>query len=246
MICFGTILAPISQRCELLSCAPACFTLCNWSFTLLLSPPDSASPHVTTVPSRRTAANACIDEEICWTAWSLSRTETLSPPLTMWPQVTTSPSSVSAANAWPVATTSCTFLRRSWTLEVNQMELCTQKCSNNSYLYVYYCILIYTLTSKEASRNTCSNESKKCILWKSTAFLPENVPLMKEIVAISYKCSAYFVKLLFAKVLCSGFKAHNCSECATPLVAVRKCGKWQAILWEMTFKPSAFNWLKVQ
>ena len=98
------------------------------------------------------------------------------------------------------------------------------------YTIVYYTILIYTLTSKEASRNTCSNESKKCILWKSTAFLPENVPLMKEIVAISYKCSAYFVKLLFAKVLCSGFKAHNCSECATPLVAVRKCGKWQAIL----------------
>lgn len=89
---------------------------------------------------------------------------------------------------------------------------------------------MYTLTPKEASRNTCSNESKKCILWKSTAFLPENVPLMKESVAISYKCSAYFVKLLFAKVLCSGFKAQNCSKCGTPLVAVRKCGKWQAIL----------------
>ena len=139
---------------------PACFTLCSWSFTLLLSPPDSASPHVTTVPSRRTAANACIDEEICWTAWSLSRIEMLSPPLTMWPQVTTSPSSVSAANAWPVATTSRTFLRRSWTLEVNQMELCTQKCSSKSYLYVYYSRHMYTPTTQEASHNICSNDSK--------------------------------------------------------------------------------------
>ena len=81
------------------------------------------------------------------------------------------------------------------------MELCRNVPTICIYMYtiVYYTILIYTLTSKEASRNTCSNESKKCILWKSTAFLPENVPLMKESVAISYKCSAYFVKYFLRK-----------------------------------------------
>ena len=61
---------------------PACWTLCKCSLTLLLSPPDSISPQVTTVLSFRRAAKACMEEAICWTAWSLSRIELLSPPLT--------------------------------------------------------------------------------------------------------------------------------------------------------------------
>ncbi len=61
---------------------PACWTLCKCSLTLLLSPPDSISPQVTTVLSFRRAAKACMEEAICWTAWSLSRMELLSPPLT--------------------------------------------------------------------------------------------------------------------------------------------------------------------
>lgn len=159
---FNWHLSPLQKRLT-----PACWTFCKCSLTLLLSPPDSISPQVTTLPSCRTAAKACMEEAICWTAWSLSRMELLSPPLTctklreaprtikvkllvsytknnptksthrgghffrllpyigrffqsfgqvtMWPQVTTSPPSNKAAKAWPVATTSRTFLRF-WTL----------------------------------------------------------------------------------------------------------------------------------
>ena len=64
-----------------------------------LSPPQAGLPHVTTVPSARTAAKALHVAQICWTSFRWSWTAVLSPPKLRLPHVTTVPSAKMAAKA---------------------------------------------------------------------------------------------------------------------------------------------------
>ena len=65
-----------------------CCTPLSWSWTAELSPPQSASPQVTTDPSSRIAAKALPVSWICCTPLSWSWTAELSPPQSASPQVT--------------------------------------------------------------------------------------------------------------------------------------------------------------
>ena len=78
--------------------------------------PEYDSPHVTTNPSSRIAANA-LDVACTYTFLSWLWTAELSPPKRGLPHVTTEPSARIAANAVDVEYTSCTSLSLSWTAE---------------------------------------------------------------------------------------------------------------------------------
>ena len=84
-----------------------------------MSPPQSASPQVTTDPSARIAAKAPREDWICCTPLSWSRTAELSLPQSASPQVTTDPSSRIAAKALAVVWICCTPLSWSRTAELS-------------------------------------------------------------------------------------------------------------------------------
>ena len=71
----------------------------NWSWTVELSPPLFASPHVTTDPSARMAAKASLPPCTSWTFVSWCWTLELLPPHVEPPHVTTVPSAKIAAKA---------------------------------------------------------------------------------------------------------------------------------------------------
>ena len=97
-----------------LSVAWICWTFLSWSLTVVMSPPNSGLPHVTTFPSAKIAAKALSVAWISQTFLSWSLTVVLSPPSSGLPHVTTLPSAKMAAKALSVAWICWTIL--SWSL----------------------------------------------------------------------------------------------------------------------------------
>jgi len=92
------------QTCNLWCAQQVCFYKClSISQTPWGSYMSPGLPHVTTLPSAKTASKGRSVAWICWTLLSWSLTPVLSPPLPGQPHVTTLPSTKLAATAKRVA-----------------------------------------------------------------------------------------------------------------------------------------------